>query len=86
MTAAKSEAKKRNHVFIFEGEKYEVPPTSEWDLDVLEAVEEDKAVSIVKALLGAEQYAKFKNQKPRKVADLIKLFEALSRAVGLQGN
>lgn len=85
MTAAKSEAKKQHHTFIFEGEKYSVAPTSEWDLDVLEAVEDDKAIAIVRGLLGPEQWAKFKS-KPRKVEDLTKLFTALAKAVGLQGN
>ena len=85
MTAAKSEAKKRNHFFVYDGEKYEVAPTSEWDLDVLEAVEDDKAIAIVRSLLGPEQWAKFKS-KPRKVDDLNKLFQAIAKAVGLSGN
>lgn len=85
MAAAKQEAKKQNHTFIFDGEKYTVPPTSEWDLDVLEAVEDDKAIAIVRSLLGPVQWAKFKT-KPRKVEDLTALFEALAKAVGLAGN
>lgn len=85
MTAVKAEVKKKNHTFTFEGEKYEVAPTSEWDLDVLEAVEDDKAIAIVRSLLGPVQWAKFKS-KPRKVEDLTRFFEALAKAVGLQGN
>lgn len=85
MTAAKSEAIKKQITFTFDGDKYVIAPTQEWDLDVLEAVEDGKVVSVVRALLGAKQWEKFK-ATPRKVEDLNKLFEAISKAVGIQGN
>jgi hypothetical protein len=84
-TPAKAEATKVRPSFTFDGVKYSVDNTMEWDLEVLEAVEDDKIVSIVRALLGPDQWAKFK-AKPRKVTDLNELFQAIAKAVGLQGN
>lgn len=84
-TPAKAEAAKIRPHFTFDGVKYTVDNTMDWDLDVLEAVEDDKIVTIVRTLLGPEQWAKFKS-KPRKVADLNDLFQAIAKAVGLQGN
>jgi hypothetical protein len=84
-TPAKAEATKVRPAFTFDGVKYSVDNTMDWDLEVLEAVEDDKIVSIVRALLGPDQWAKFK-AKPRKVADLNDLFQAIAKAVGLQGN
>lgn len=81
----KAEATKAKASFTFDGVKYSVDSTMDWDLEVLEAVEDDKIVTIVRTLMGPEQWAKFK-AKPRKVADLNALFEAIAKAVGLQGN
>lgn len=83
--AAKAEALKKAHHFTFDGEKYSVPPTTEWDLQILEAVEDEKIVAAVRFLLGDKQWAQFK-QKKRTVADLTKLFEVITKAAGLQGN
>lgn len=82
---AKSEATKSKITFTFDGDKYQINPTTEWDVDVLEAVEDGKVVSVVRAILGDKQWETFK-VKPRKVEDLNKLFEAISKAVGIQGN
>lgn len=81
----KAEVSKAKPSFTFDGVKYSVDNTMDWDLDVLEAVEDDKIVTIVRALMGPDQWAKFKS-KPRKVADLNALFEAIAKAVGLKGN
>lgn len=82
---AKSEATKSKITFTFDGEKYTIAPTAEWDITVLEAVEDGKTVSLVRAILGDKQWEQFK-AKPRKVEDLNKLFEAISKATGIQGN
>lgn len=85
MTAAKSEATKSKISFTFDGDKYAIAPTQEWSVDVLEAVEDGKTVSVLRALLGDKQWEQFK-LKPRKVSDLNALFEAISKATGIQGN
>ena len=81
----KAEVTKVRPTFTYDGVKYTVDNTMDWDLDVLEAIEDDKIVTIVRALLGPDQWAKFK-AKPRKVTDLNELFEAIAKAVGLKGN
>lgn len=81
----KAEAKNTKPTFTFDGVKYTVDNTMDWDLEVLEAVEDDKIVTIVRALMGPDQWAQFKS-KPRKVTDLNALFEAIAKAVGLKGN
>lgn len=83
--AAKAEALKKAHHFTFDGEKYSVAPTVDWDVEVLEAVEDEKIVAVVRAILGEKQWTQFKAKK-RKVEDLTRLFEAISKAAGLQGN
>lgn len=85
MTAAKNEVAKIKPTFTYDGVKYTVDDTMDWDISVLEAVEDNKIVSIVRELLGPDQWEKFKI-KPRKVADLNELFEAIAKAVGLKGN
>jgi hypothetical protein len=83
--AAKSEALGLGIDFEFEGKTFTVPPTSEWDLDVLENYEDGKVAATMRALLGADQWATYK-ETPRKVSDLAALFEAVQGALGISGN
>lgn len=82
---AQSEALDESVNFDFDGETYTIEPTSHWDLDVLESYEDGKIVSTVRALLGSDQWAKFRS-KPRTTQDLNDLFEALQKALGVSGN
>lgn len=84
-TPAKTEATKKTVSFTYEGEKYTIPTTKEWDLEVIEAIEDEKIVAVVRGILGDAQWATFKS-KSRKVADLNDFFSAISKATGLQGN
>lgn len=84
-TAAKAEATKKPHPFTFDGESYTVPNTTNWDLSVIEALEDEKIIAAVRAIVGLEQWAKFK-KKTRKVEDLNAFFEKISEAAGIQGN
>lgn len=86
-TPAKAEATGTDLLtFEYDGETYEIPPSSEWDLEVLEQYEEGKIAATVRALLGEEQYlAKFKSKK-RTVRDLTVLFEQIQRTIGVSGN
>jgi hypothetical protein len=83
--AAKAEALGENVEFDFDGETYTVAPAAEWDLDVMESYEDGKIASTIRALLGPAQWATFRS-KPRKVADLNSLFEAVQVALGISGN
>lgn len=69
----------------FDGETYTVPPAREWDLDVLEAYEDEKIVATVRGVLGAEQYAKFRSKR-RTVGELEDLFLGIQEALGVEGN
>lgn len=83
--AVKAEALSTEVAFTFEGETYTVAPTKEWDLDALEAFEDGHIATCVRLILGDAQWATFR-KKPRKLADLNALFEAVQRAAGVEGN
>ncbi len=83
-TAQRAAAKPQDHKmpageFMYDGAKYSVPPAEEWDLDVFEALEEGKLVTGVKALVGADQYAKFRREH-RTLAELTAFMEELQKA------
>lgn len=65
----------------FNGATYEVPPAEEWDIDVLEAIDDQRMTHALKALIGDDQYATFRKSN-RKVSDLGKFFEAAGKSVG----
>lgn len=80
MSAQKNEAEGVDTIdFEHDGVSYTV--AREINLDVLEALEDDKPLSAARAILGAEQWKKFRagHSKP---SDLSDLFEAYNRAVG----
>jgi len=66
---------------IFDGETFAIPPATRWGIEVLENFEDGKMTSTVRALLGADGWARFK-AKPRTVADLEALMEAVTSALG----
>jgi hypothetical protein len=84
-TPAKAEALGENVDVEYDGETYSIPPTSEWDLDALEAYEDGKVLATVRSVFGDAQWSKFR-QKRRTAADLTKLVEAMQTALGIQGN
>lgn len=81
MTTKKNDALGTIHVVEFNGETYAVPPAEDWDLEVLEAIDESRMTTALRALLGDEQYAKFRAGN-RKVRDLGAFFTAAGKKVG----
>ncbi|WP_030737207.1 hypothetical protein [Streptomyces sp. NRRL S-31] len=79
--ASKNDALGTSTVIEYNGDTYSVPPAEDWDLDVLEAIDDQRMTHALKALLGDDQYATFRKSN-RKVADLGKFFEVAGRAVG----
>lgn len=80
MSAQKNEATGVDSIeFTHDGITYTV--SREIDLDVLEALEDDKPIAAARAILGAEQWKKFRSghSKPE---DLSGLFEAYNEGVG----
>lgn len=80
MTAKKNDATGTAHVVEFNGETYDVPPAEDWDLDVLEAIDESRMTAALRALLGDDQYAKFRKTN-KKVRDLGDFFTAAGKKV-----
>jgi tRNA U38,U39,U40 pseudouridine synthase TruA len=64
----------------FNGETYSVPPSDDWDIDVLEAIDDQKMTHALKALLGEDQYAKFRKSN-RKVSALGEFMNVAGEAV-----
>lgn len=81
MTAKKNDALGTFHVVEFNGETYAVPPADDWDLEVLEAIDESRMTVALRALLGDEQYVKFRATN-KKVKDLGAFFTAAGKKVG----
>jgi hypothetical protein len=81
MTTKKNDAIGKFHVVEFNGETYAVPPADDWDLDVLEAIDESRMTTALRALLGDEQYVKFRTTN-KKVRDLGEFFTTAGKKVG----
>lgn len=65
----------------FHGASYSVPPADDWDLTVLEEIDAGRSTSALRALLGDEQYATFR-EKHTKVSALKEFFAVAGKAVG----
>lgn len=81
MTVKKNDALGVAHLVEFNGETYDVPPAEDWDLEVLEAIDESRMTVALRALLGDDQYAKFRATN-KKVRDLGEFFTAAGKKVG----
>lgn len=79
-TTKKNDATGENVSFEYGGHTYSVPPAEEWDIEVLEAVDAQQMTVALRALLGGDQYAKFRANH-RKVRELGEFFEAANKAV-----
>jgi hypothetical protein len=64
----------------YNGETFMVPPAEEWDIDVLEAIDEQRITHALKALLGDEQYAAFRKTN-KKVKALGEFMDSAAKAV-----
>lgn len=81
---AKSDAIGTFSVVEYDGATYAIPPIADWDLEVLESVEDGRITGAVRILLGDEQWRKFK--AGHKVSDLRELFKAIEAAAVGPGN
>lgn len=81
MTSKKTEALAENVDVKFGGATYTVPSAEEWDIDVLEAIDNEKITHALKSLLGDEQYVAFRKAHS-KAKDLSAFLEVVIKAVG----
>lgn len=65
----------------FNGDTFLVPPAEDWDIDILEAIDDQRMTHALKALLGEDQYAKFRKTN-RKVTQLGEFFAVAGKQVG----
>jgi hypothetical protein len=68
--------------FEYDGHRYELGNPQRWDLDVFEAVEDQRIVSACKLLLGPAQWARFR-RKHRTMPELIAMFTVAWGAAGV---
>lgn len=68
--------------FEYDGQTYAIPPTSEWPLDALEAMEAEKGVTFSRLLLGESQWRAFRKSHST-TGHLNGLMESLQEAAGL---
>lgn len=77
------DAAAQNISFSFDGERYELEPIRDWDLDVMEAIEDERYVAAVRAMLGPKQWARFKSKR-RTMTDLLDIFGTAEKAAGVR--
>lgn len=64
----------------FEGANYTIPAADEWPVDALIAYEDGKIATLLRELLGTEQWGRF-TKTPRKVSDLTALFKEIEKGL-----
>lgn len=69
----------------YKGLAFTIPVSAQWPYETLEAFEDGKLASFIRALLGPEQHAAFKATKP-KVVDVTDLVQAIQKGLGISGN
>lgn len=65
----------------YEGHEYVIQPAEDWDIDVLEAQENEQYITMLKLILGDEQYRAWKG-RGRKVKEFNDFVTAILHAVG----
>jgi len=59
---AKAEAREEDAVFDFDGVTYTIPRAQLDNVELLEMIEDGKNITAMRGYVGAEQWAKFKDQ------------------------
>lgn len=68
----------------FRGNKYTLPALAkEWDVEVMEALEDGRQVGVLRALLGDDQWRLLKSRHNLKLKDLDEISDAFLAKVGL---
>lgn len=76
----KADAKSLTVDIEYAGETYSVPAAEDWDIDVLEAIDAQRATVALRSLLGDEQYKEFR-ARHTKVRELNEFFALATEAV-----
>lgn len=79
--AEETENENKVYEYEFDGKTYKFDRDNTDDVEILEAFEDGKMITALRAILGPEQWATFKSKK-RSSEDLNKMAEAMFKAVG----
>jgi hypothetical protein len=82
--AAKAEANAQPFSFTFKGTNYDVPPTAQWPVEVMDLLGEGELTRALQIMLGEENYAKLAEAGVT-VGALNVLFEEIAKASGFDG-
>lgn len=71
----KADALSETTAVEFNGTTYQVPAADDWDIDVLEAIDDQRMTHALRSLLGDEQYATFRaaNRKVKAFGEFFKI-------------
>lgn len=69
----------------WKGKTYRIVPSTEWDIETLEAMEDGKMTHMLRGMLAGDGYARLRETKPL-ITDLDELFGKIQKAVGISGN
>lgn len=78
---ARAEAQGKGVDVEFDGVTYTVPPSSEWDLDAIEAAENGQVITSVKMILGDAQWTEFRKHN-KTMGDLERFMDAVGDVTG----
>jgi hypothetical protein len=78
---AKAEATGASMQIEYNGFTYEIPPSSQWDMDAVEAAEEGRMVTSMKLILGADQWAEFRKRN-KTMGDLEGFMDRVAELTG----
>lgn len=85
--AARAEALKSHapRVITWRDKEYHVIPTADWDITVLEAMEDGAVTHILRGILADNDYAQLVAERP-KITDLEEFVKLTFSALGVAGN
>lgn len=82
---ARAEATDSPITVTWKGKTYKVKPSTQWDIEVLEAMEDGKMTKILQGVLEGDGYARLRATRPL-VSELGDLFDKIQKALGVSGN
>ncbi len=82
---ARAEALDTPTTVTWKGKTYKVKPSSQWDIEVLEAMEDGKMTALLRGILEGDGYARLRATKPL-VDELGEFFDKIQKAIGAPGN
>lgn len=83
LAAEANESDDQDRSFEYNGHTYVVSHPDTWTIEVLEAYEEGKVVTVVRKILGEDQYNEFKKREKPLAKDLQEFIQAMFAESGV---